>query len=222
LGGHFLTGQHRTSYSSEWGLAFALQMVLLAAFILLLWCNRHDSKMRTVAIIFLGTLAAGELTNAYSQPEDPQMQLNVMPWLTVAAALVLANLPSSILQSATTVAAALVPVPLAYNLETFSATRGSDGRMQAALDELLRLSDPAETIYVYSGMESIVAFDQGYRVIAGPAWSNFGSEIDGWMTLLHARDHGLALQSVLNAYHIRSVGGASADAQEEYVEVMRP
>src|SRR5262245_36902028 len=66
------------------------------------------------------------------------------------------------------------------------------------------------------------AFDQGYRVIAGPAWTNFGSEIDGWMTLLHARDHGLALQSVLNEYHIRSVGGASADAQEEYVEVMRP
>ena len=158
LGGHFLTGQHRASYSSEWGLAFALQMVLLAAFILLLWCNRNDSKMRTVAIIFLGTLAAGELMNAYSQPEDPQMQLNVMPWLTVAAALVLANLPRSILQSATIVAAALVLVALAYNLKTFSATRGSDGRMQAALDELLRLSDPAETIYVYSGMESIVAW----------------------------------------------------------------
>jgi hypothetical protein len=279
LGGHFLTGQHRASYSSEWGLAFTLQMVLLAAFILLLWCNRHDSKMRTVAIIFLGTLAAGELMNAYSQPEDPQMQLNVMPWLTVAAALVLANLPSSILKSATTVAAALVLVPLAYNLKTFSGTRGSDGRMQAALDELLRLSDPAQTIYVYSGMESIVAwhfakwtprwggvcefgpspqpvpkikligfapplifnpgwtpkeyvasiktelscaFDRGYGVIAGLAWTNFGSEIDGWMTLLHARDHGLALQPVLNEYHIRSVGGASTDPQEEYVEVIGP
>src|SRR5262249_51763621 len=145
-------------YSRDGGLAFPRQMLLLAAFIPPLWCNRHDSKMRAVAIIFLGTLAAGELMNAYSQPEDPQMQLNVMPWLTVAAALVLANFPSSILQSATTVAAALVLVPFAYNLETFSATRGSDGRMQAALDELLRLSDPAETIYVYSGMESIVAW----------------------------------------------------------------
>src|SRR5262249_44835179 len=83
------------------------------------------------------------------------------------------------------------------------------------------------------------AFDQGYRVIAGPAWTNFGSEIDGWMTLLHARDHWLGVATgaervshlvgwrrkrrpsgAAQAPTLRS--GASADPQEEYVEVIRP
>src|SRR5262249_57364223 len=123
-------------YSRDGGLAFPRQMLLLAAFIPPLWCNRHDSKMRAVAIIFLGTLAAGEVMNAYSQPEDPQMQLNVMPWLTVAIALLLAKLPVSIAHPSMAAAAALALLPLAYNIKVFAAVRGADGRMQAALEEL--------------------------------------------------------------------------------------
>src|SRR5262249_16350284 len=123
-----------------------------------LWRNRHDPKLRTVAIVFLGTLAAGEVMNAYSQPGDPQMQINVMPWLTVAVALLLAVLPASIIRYATTVAALLALVPLAYNIKAFGAVRGSDGRALAALDELERLSDPAQTVYVYPDYDGAITW----------------------------------------------------------------
>ena len=35
---------------------------------------------------------AGQVLNFYSQPQDPQMQINVMPWLTVAWGLLLGAL----------------------------------------------------------------------------------------------------------------------------------
>jgi hypothetical protein len=279
LGGRFITGQYLTFFRDEWGLAFTFQALLLAAFALLLWRNRHDPKLRNVATVFLGTLAAGQAMNAYSQPEDPQMQINVMPWLTVVVALILAWLAGSTAsRRATAVAAILVLLPLAYNVKVFSASRGLDGQMQAALRELEGLSDPAQTVYVYSSYEYILAwhyarwtprgpgvcdlgpspqavpkfkwigltyeiannpswtkeqyvahikaqldcaFDKGYRVIAGAAWIHFESEIDGWMALLHARDHGLALVPLLQTYRIRSIGGPLADYPEGYFEITR-
>ena len=158
LGGRNLVGSHRAAASTEWGLAFALQMVLLAAFTVLVWLKRRDTRLRTVAIVFVGTLVAGEIMNAYSQPADPQMQLNVMPWLAVAAALLLAEFPSSISRAAAATVVVLALVPLAYNVMVFGARRGSDARMLGALNELERLSDPATTIYVYGGSEGIITW----------------------------------------------------------------
>ena len=51
---------------------------------MVLWPRRHEPRLRAVAIVFLGTLGAGQVLNLYAQPQDPQMQINVMPWLTVA------------------------------------------------------------------------------------------------------------------------------------------
>src|SRR5262249_12323785 len=159
LGGSNLSEAHPfTPIGAEWVLAFTLQLLLLSGVVLVLWRNRHDPKLRTVAIVFLGTLAAGEVMNAYSQPGDPQMQINVMPWLTVAVALLLAVLPASIIRYATTVAALLALVPLAYNIKAFGAVRGSDGRALAALDELERLSDPAQTVYVYPDYDGAITW----------------------------------------------------------------
>lgn len=283
LGGRNLIEAHPlTPIGAEWGLAFALQMLLLAGFALLLWRNRHDPKLRNVAVVFLGTLAAGEVMNAYSQPADPQMQLNVMPWLTVAAAFVLAWLLASTAsrRAMAALAAVLVLLPLAYNIKVFGASRGGDGQMQAALTELEGLSDPARTIYIYSGMDTIVtwhyaiwtprwhgvcdlgpspqatpkfkwiglasaiianptwtteeyvahvkaqldcAFDKGYRVIAGPVWASFHLQLEGWLTLLHARKHGLALYPVLQSYRARSIGGPTPYRYPEgYFEITRP
>ncbi len=254
LGGRILGGG-LSARAAEWGLSFAVQMVVLAAFAAIAWRNRHDRVVRNVAIIFLGTLLAGQVMNAYSQPEDPQMQINVMAWLTVAVAFVLTwvarRSPSVVL-----LAALLVLAPLAYNVRSFVQLQGQDGWMQAALKDLESLSDPARTVYVYSSFEGIItwqyatwghrwagvcdlgqspqavpkfkwiafwppiveqpsltpaeyadrivselncAFDKGYTIIAAPAWADFEGQLDGWMTLLHAREHGLALQSALEA-----------------------
>src|SRR5262245_8184328 len=56
----------------------------------LLWPQRTDHRLRAVAIVFLGTFLAGQVLNVYSPPQDPQMQVNVMAWLTVAWGLLLA------------------------------------------------------------------------------------------------------------------------------------
>ena len=61
-----------------------LQATILAASVIMLWPQRADRRLRAIAIVFLGTLVAGQVLNYYAQPQDPQMQINVMPWLTVA------------------------------------------------------------------------------------------------------------------------------------------
>ena len=53
----------------------------------MLWRARDDNRSWALAAIFGGTFVAGEVLNAYSQPHDPQMQINVMGWLTIGWAL---------------------------------------------------------------------------------------------------------------------------------------
>src|SRR5262249_42884326 len=93
-GGHNLaTLQSLAGKWPEWLPSLSLQVVLLAILAHVFWQRRFDVRWRATAIVFLGTLAAGQVMNAYSQPQDPQMQLNVMPWLTLAWVLPLSALP---------------------------------------------------------------------------------------------------------------------------------
>ena len=161
LGGRNLSAAHLfRAEGIEWAIAFGIELMLLVSMLILLGKKRDDVTMRTAAILFLGTLAAGEVMNGYSQPTDPQMQINVMPWLTIAAALLLAEATKlagsrhAVMVIGTVVAFA----PLAYNVAAFSAQRGRDGKMETALRELERLSDPARTVYVYSGWETMVTW----------------------------------------------------------------
>ena len=62
----------------------AIELAILGSCLILRWTERHDRRLRTIAVVFLGTFAAGSVFNTYSQPQDPQMQINVMPWLAVA------------------------------------------------------------------------------------------------------------------------------------------
>src|SRR5215212_603227 len=66
-----------------------LQAIIFVTAVVVLWPRRHEPRLRAVAIVFLGTLGAGQVLNLYAQPQDPQMQINVMPWLTVAWGLLL-------------------------------------------------------------------------------------------------------------------------------------
>ena len=51
--------------------------------------SRHDSRAVALAAVFGVTFLAGSVFNLYSQPQDPQMQINVMAWLTPGWMLVL-------------------------------------------------------------------------------------------------------------------------------------
>jgi hypothetical protein len=109
------------------------------------------SALRAIAVVFLGTLGAGQILNFYSQPHDPQMQVNVMVWLSIAFAL----LAMAASRRFFIVLAVLASVPLVHNVATFARWRGGDAEAIAALKTIEQRFEPAKTVFVYWGFEQI-------------------------------------------------------------------
>ena len=126
-----------------------------SASVVVLWPRRADRRLRAIAIVFLGTLGAGQVLNFYSQPQDPQMQINVMPWLTVAWALLLGALVGR--SRLTMVLLAFLSLaPLAWNVEPASRAFAAATRAAvAAVAALEQRFPPASTVFVYWGFEPI-------------------------------------------------------------------
>jgi hypothetical protein len=134
-----------------------LQMAIFAASAVILWPRRSEPRLRAIAIVFLGTLAAGQVLNLYSQPQDPQMQINVMPWLTVAWGLLL----GALLERSRMVAAILAVLsvaPLAWNVGQLARFRDGDTAALAAVAALDQRFPPASTVFVYWGFEPIATW----------------------------------------------------------------
>lgn len=138
-------------------LSVLVQAAVFVASVVVLWPRRHEPRMRAVAIVFLGTLGAGQVLNFYSQPQDPQMQLNVMPWLTVAWTLLLAALlPSR--RGVGIVLAVLSFAPFAWNVSALARWRGDDTRWLAATAALQERFPPASSVFLYFGYEPITTW----------------------------------------------------------------
>ena len=135
-------------------ISIAIQVAIFVASAVLLWPRRHDRRLRTTAIVFLGTLGAGQVMNFYSQPQDPQMQINVMAWLTVAWALLVAAVLAWRARLVWLVTVLSI-VPLAWNVHALSHWRGADAAYVAALAELEQKFPPDRTVFVYWGFEYI-------------------------------------------------------------------
>ncbi|MDI1287214.1 MAG: hypothetical protein PSV46_22710 [Reyranella sp.] len=140
-----------------------IQAALLVATLVALWPRRGDRRLRAIALVFLGTFGAGEVFNFYSQPQDPQMQINVMPWLTVAWGLLAAHL----LAAGGTVRARGVTLavlgvvalaPLAWNLAQLARWRGADTVMVKGLAALERRFPTDQTVFLYWGFESVTTW----------------------------------------------------------------
>ena len=138
-------------------LSVLMQAAIFVASVILLWPRRHDPRLRAVAIVFLGTLGAGQVLNFYSQPQDPQMQLNVMPWLTVAWALLLAALLPSYRGIAVPLALLSI-APFAWNVATLAKWRGDDPRWLAATAALEKRFPPDSSVFLYFGYEPITTW----------------------------------------------------------------
>ena len=136
-----------------------LQAVIFVASIVVLWPRRADRRLRAIGIVFLGTLAAGQVLNFYAQPQDPQMQINVMPWLTVAWGLLAAALlavrarPRVLL-----LFVVLSLVPLVWNGAQLARWRGGDSAAVAALAALEKRFPPDSTVFLYWGFEPITVW----------------------------------------------------------------
>lgn len=144
----------------ELGVSLAAQFVLLIGVLWLGWRGRiAGPRVRTVLAVFLGTFVAGELFNLYAQPQDPQMQINVMPWLTVAWALALPHLLPQGTGPVWRGAVLAVPLAvLAYNVAALAPERGRDTLWIGVVDELERNTDPGRTVFVYQGFEGLVSW----------------------------------------------------------------
>lgn len=150
--------------------SIALQGAIFAGCAVALWPRRHDHRVRTIAIVFLGTLAAGQVMNFYAQPQDPQMQINVMAWLTVAWALLVGALSAR--RGLVIGALVLSCVPLAWNAHALSFWRGQDAANTAALAALKRDFPPDTTVYVYWGFEPITTW---HFLLWGHDWDMDGT-----------------------------------------------
>jgi hypothetical protein len=129
-----------------------LQAAVLAVCVAVLWSRRHEPRLRAIAVVFLGTLGAGQVMNIYSQPQDPQMQINVMPWLTVAWALLVASW-LAVRPRALAVLAVLSLAPLVWNVAYLARQRGGDAVSLATLADLERRFPADSTVFVYWGFE---------------------------------------------------------------------
>jgi hypothetical protein len=135
------------------GISVLLQFAIFVASVVVLWPRRREPRVRAIAIVFLGTLAAGQVMNIYSQPQDPQMQINVMPWLTVAWAMIVAALVAR--PRARVVLAVLSFLPLAWNVVALAHYRGGDSDALKALAAIEKALPPEKTAFVYWGFEPI-------------------------------------------------------------------
>ncbi len=134
-------------------LSALLQFAIFGICLVVLWPRRAERRLWTIAAVFLGTLGVGQVMNLYSQPQDPQMQLNVMPWLTVAWALLCAALLAR--RRAMVVLAVLSLAPLAWNVAQLARWRGGDTAALSALAEIERRFPPESTVFLYWGFEPI-------------------------------------------------------------------
>lgn len=130
---------------------------IAVATLLAIWRRRGEVQIRVVVAIFGTTFVAGEIMNLYSQPQDPQMQINVMPWLTVGIALTLASQSrwKPLYASAAIVAMSLAL--LSYNAARIWPQRGADSLWSNALMRLERHADPTRTVFLVHGFEQMVS-----------------------------------------------------------------
>jgi hypothetical protein len=122
-----------------------------------LWRDVRSLDARVLSSVFGLNFLAGEFFNSYSQPQDPQMQINVMIWLTVAWATIIAVANRRYGRAMPPIALALAAILLTYNIHRMAPARGADGQWRDALLNVERHADPARTVFLVHGFEPFVS-----------------------------------------------------------------
>ena len=204
--------------------ALAAMLAIAGVALPMLWRQRYDSRSRALIAVFGGTFVAGEVFNLYSQPQDPQMQINVMAWLTVGWALVLVAARDRWGRRGLAALAGLTMALLAYNILSLAPLRGRDTAWQRSLDNIERRADPARTVFLlhdfdwmkvyaslYWGLEESGADTLGpspqklpkfkwigfaYQLLQHPEWSTEQHVADLRRQIDHALELGYDVQAV--------------------------
>lgn len=152
--------------------------ILAVAFFSLpfLWRHWDDPRSRALSAIFGITFVAGQVFNLYSQPQDPQMQLNVMGWLTVGWAIVLVAVGERRRYGRQGLAAlaSLTVALFAYNVWSIAPLRGLDSAWEGAIQRMERESNPDRTVWLMHDFDWAMVYGSLYWGLADPGTEALG------------------------------------------------
>jgi hypothetical protein len=154
-------------------LSLVLIVALTAAAWSELWPRRREPRVRAAVAVFGVTFLAGEVFNLYSQPQDAQMQINVMPWLTLAWLYALQAAAARWRRGVATMTA-LAAILLAHNVWSLTPLRGLDARWRLAFAELERRTDPSRTVFVVHDFDWVMPYGSLYWGIEEPGVDHLG------------------------------------------------
>ena len=125
--------------------------------LLVIWRSSGSLNVRVAATVFGITFLAGEIFNLYSQPQDPQMQINVMIWLTIGWAAIAWAAASKYGPAVPKVAIAVSTLILSYNIYRVAPARGAGSQWRDALERIETHTDPTRTVFLVHGFEQFTS-----------------------------------------------------------------
>lgn len=158
-----------------WRYTATVWMAIVAVLALrLMWRTRDEPQTRALAAMFGVTFVAGCVFNLYSQPQDPQMQINVMGWLTVAWALTLVTARDRYGRRGLAALAGLTAALFAYNVWSLAPLRGLDSAWQEAVERMEREGNPDRTVWLMHDFDWAMVYGSLHWGTAEPGTETLG------------------------------------------------
>jgi hypothetical protein len=161
-----------------WDLWRVLSLLAIAAITaaaaVTLWPRRHERGVRVLVGLFGTTFVAGQVFNLYSQPQDAQMQINVMPWLTLAWLFALQTTVGRWPRRGLPALAGMATLLLAFNVWSLSPLRGLDSTWRSAFEQLEEKADPARTVFVVHDFDWVMTYGSLYWGVEEPGVDRLG------------------------------------------------
>jgi hypothetical protein len=155
-------------------LALLAILAIAAAATVALWPRRRERAVRAAVALFGVTFVAGEVFNIYGQPHEAQMQVNVMPWLTLAWLFAMLAATTRWPRRAVPAMAGLAALLLAFNVWSLTPLRGLDSTWRNAFEQLERRADPARTVFVVHDFDWVMTYGALHWGVAEPGVDRLG------------------------------------------------
>lgn len=155
-------------------LALAAIVAIAAGATAALWPRRREPVVRATVALFGVAFVAGEVFNVYGQPHEAQMQVNVMPWLTLAWLFAMLAAAARWPRRALPAMAGLAALLLAFNVWSLAPLRGLDSTWRNAFQQLERRADPARTVFVVHDFDWVMTYGSLHWGVEEPGVDRLG------------------------------------------------